>query len=209
MIYIIFLGIFIFFAAYNFINQSGWLFDSIISIIFITFIFLISKWIKLGRIGFILLNLALIAHNLGSFDFYSWNLGWFSYDDAVHLFSSIIVAYIIFNFIARKLCIKEGHINKRTVVNEHKVILIFLVIASVATLGTLVETLEYFGFTYLGPGEGILFVGSGDYNKFGDIASQYVDTMQDIIMNTIGSIVGVLFYNFSQYKKNFVAEQIN
>jgi uncharacterized membrane protein YjdF len=88
------------------------------------------------------------------------------------------------------------------VVDEHKVIMIALVIASVAMLGTVVELTEFIGFTFLGAGEGIMFTGPGDSDKSPyDHYWQYVDTMEDIIVNTLGSIVGVCLFYYTRYKK--------
>jgi uncharacterized membrane protein YjdF len=201
VIYLLFMQIYVIFAVFNYLKGSQWVFDSILAMIFLTFMFIINKWLKLEKFGFVLFNIALLSHNLGTFGFYDWRWGIFAYDNIVHLLNSMVGAYIIFNFVARKLHIRERQRVKFTVVDEHKIIFIFLVLASVAMLGAVVEIIEFLGFMYLGPGEGILFFGAGDSGNVDDIAGQYIDTMGDIIVNTIGTIIGVILYYNVKYKK--------
>lgn len=196
-IYIIFLVVYFISAIYSFLNKSQWLIDAVAAIALLTFVFLICEWFKMEKKEFILFNSALLIHVLGTFRFYELNFGLFAYDDVVHLISSAIAAYIIFNFIVRKIKIKKA---KHSIIKENKVIFMFLVIASVAMLGVVVELIEYVGFMYFGPGEGILFVGSGD-GAIESVAGQYLDTMRDIIMNTIGSFIGGMIFYYSVYKK--------
>ena len=112
----------------------------------------------------------------------------------VHFLGSMVAAIIIFNFVARKLPIKKHQRVKETVIDERKTIMIFLVIASVAMLGIVVELCEFAGYSLLGMGEGMFFVGAGDSDNLGSQEDIYHDTMTDIIVNTIGSIIGVLLF---------------
>jgi len=200
IIYIIFMCIYVFLIIFNIMNKSQWLIDSIGAVVFLTFVFLICEWFKMEKLEFILFNCALLIHNFGSFGFYELTFNIFAYDDIVHLVFSIIAAYIIFNFIIRKLSIKKKQRIKYSIIKENKVIFMFLVIASVTMLGVIVELIEYVGFMYFGFGEGILFFGSGDSSMEG-IAGQYLDTMRDIIVNIIGSFIGSLIYYYRNYKK--------
>ena len=165
------------------------------------FIYSINRWLKLKKTGLTLFNIALLTHNLGSFGFYNWTWGFLGYDNLVHFVGSFVAAYIIFNFVSRKLHIKKNQRVKNTVIDEHKVIFIFLVIATVAFLGVCIELLEYSGFVFLGSGDGILFAGAGDSGDFGSMEGQYIDTMGDIIVNILGTITGVLVFYFARYKK--------
>jgi hypothetical protein len=192
--------IYIMLFIYNYLRNNQWWIDNLAAISFLTFVFMINRWLKLGKLGFLLFNFALLAHNLGTFGFYAWTWSIFAYDNLVHILSSIVAAYILFNFIARKLHIRKDQMVRDTVIDEHKAVLFFLVIASVAMLGTLVEMIEYVGFMYLGPGEGLFFVGEGDSGFVGDVAGQYIDTMEDIFVNTLGSIIGSIIYYYAQYR---------
>jgi uncharacterized membrane protein YjdF len=201
VIYLIFLLLYLIFATYNLVGGSQWIIDNVVGIALLTFVFFVNKWLKMGKLGFILFNVALLTHNLGTFGFYSWSWKIFAYDNVVHLLSSLVGAYILFNFVSRKLHIRKNQRVKETVIDEHKAIVIFLVIASVAMLGTIVELIEFVGFMFLGPGEGMFFFGTGDSGNTEDVAGQYIDTMTDIIVNTLGSILGVVLYYYHKYRK--------
>jgi len=149
---------------------------------------------------FLFINIALLSHNLGQFGFYEWFWWNIQYDNIVHFLSSATAAYIVFDFLARKLNIKKSQKVAKTVIEEHKLIFVMLTICFVAALGALVEMIEFGGFFYLGEGDGILFFGSGDSDT-GDITYQYFDTMTDILVNFLGSIAGVLLFYFKEYKQ--------
>lgn len=201
----VFIVIFVSLAIYDFVNRSQWFFDSIVAIVFMVFVFSIYRWLLLSWRTYLMFNLALLTHNLGSFGFYEFGSGFFAYDAIVHLFGAMVAAYIIFNFVSRRLHVKRKRRVKQTVVDEHKVIFIFLVMASVAMLGTIVELIEFGGFMFLGPGEGMFFTGYGD-SGYGanDFRAQYVDTMEDIIVNTIGSMIGVFAFYLIRYRQRYI-----
>ncbi|MBU2561752.1 MAG: DUF2238 domain-containing protein [Nanoarchaeota archaeon] len=201
-VFFVFLAVYISLAIYNLVNGSQWFFDNLVAIVFLVFMFLIARWLLLTPGSFIMFNLALTLHNLGTFGLYGTTLDGFFYDNIVHFFGALVAAWIIFNFVSARLHIKWQKDVKRTVVDEHKVVLIFLVFASVAMLGSVVELVEFGGFVFLGPGEGIFFVGSGDggYNVE-DFKMQYYDTMEDMIVNALGSFAGVLMFYRLRYRK--------
>lgn len=197
IIYLFFMTIYIVFAFYNFQTNSKWLIDNIIAMFFLTVMLFVNNWLKVGRSEFIMFNMAFLLHNLGTVGFYNFEWGILAYDNIVHFFASFVAACIIFNFIERKLHIKENERTKKTLFDEHKVIFIFLIISSVAMLGVIVEITEFSGFLFLGSGGGIFYTGAGDSGSPENPAGQYIDTMTDIIVNTLGSIFGVLaFYKF-------------
>lgn len=201
-IFVVFLLVYIALAFFNFFVRSQWLLDNLVAIVFLAFVFMISRWLLMGPGGFILFNVALLLHNMGSFGWYNWEWGFMAYDNIVHFVGALVAAWIIFNFVSSKLHIIKHHRVKHTVVDEHKVVFIFLVMASVAMMGTFVEIVEFGGFVFLGPGEGMFFTGSGDGGySIDDFELQYRDTMEDIILNTIGSVAGVLLFYFMRYRK--------
>jgi uncharacterized membrane protein YjdF len=204
VIYLIFLAVNILIFFYNITSKTQWALDVFISVAIVTVILLLSKRLKITPEGFFLINLAFLLHNFGSFGFYAKQIGQFGYDNLVHFFSSMAAAYVTFNFIGRKLHIRGKEKVEKTVIDEHKAILIILVIATVSMLGVVIELTEYAGFLYLGEGEGLFFVGAGDSNRGGDpIAGQYVDTMGDIVVNTLGSFIGVIMFYYLRYRKKY------
>jgi uncharacterized membrane protein YjdF len=204
IIYIISLAVYIIIGAYNLSKNSQWIFDVYVSLAFVTLVWFFSERLKLGKLSFTLLNIALLSHLLGSFDFYALNIWIWEYDNLVHILSSIVAAYIIFNYINEKLCEKKIDVN---LIKEHKFIFLFLVIASVSALGTAIELLEYAGFMFLGQGDGLFFAGTGDYGKLGTPETQYIDTMSDIFVNTIGSIIGAVSYFLISFNKKKKCDQ--
>lgn len=181
---------------WNLARGSEWAIDAGLSLLFLIIMMLLNRWLKMQWIELTMFNIGLLAHNLGAFGFYEWSYGFIGYDNVVHFISSFAAAYIIFNFITRRLHVKKNKNVKQTVIDEHKAIIIFLVIASVAMLGTCIELMEFGGAYFLGEGEGLLLVGSGD-----DAGRQYFDTMTDILVNTLGTIIGATAYYFAQYER--------
>lgn len=201
-IYIPFMLIFIIFAAYNFIKKSQWFYDNLFAMLLLTAVFFVSSWFMIGKKEFFALNLFMVVHNLGTFGFYTWGNSIISYDNLIHFLGALVSAYILFNFVLQKLHIRQHKKVRFTVIDEHKAIMVLLVISLVIMLGTFVEVSEFFGFMYLGFGDGMFFTGAGDTDKTkDDIASQYVDTMEDIMINIIGAFAGVLLYYRIDYKK--------
>ena len=203
-IFAFFIVLYISFAIYSFLHTSQWIFDNFVAIAFTIFIFCIYRWAMLSWRTFLLFNMALTLHNLGTFGLYNLGQGFFAYDAIVHLFGSMVTAYIIFNLVSQKLHFRGRKRVRKTVIDEHRVMLVFLVIASVAMLATFIELVEFGGFVFLGPGEGMFFTGSGDGGyTTDDFKAQYFDTMQDIIVNTIGSFIGVLIFYMVRYRSRY------
>lgn len=196
---ILFILLYAVFIIINTIKGSKWLIiDNLVAIISILAIFYLRKWLMIGVKGFILFNIALLLHNLGAFGFYSLTWKIFAYDNLVHFVSSVVAALILFNFIARKLYIKKY---KKTIVNEYKVVIIFLVISSVVMFGMVIELAEFSGFVNFDSDEiargGFLNVDAEGTQA----AKEYLDTMEDVITNILGAIIGTTLYYFFQYKK--------
>lgn len=197
-IYGFFAIVYVSFGVFNYLNSSQWLLDNVLSLFFLTAFFLLAKWLHVGKVSFILFNVALLSHNLGAFGLYSISWGIFGYDNVVHFLSSFVAAYIVFNFIAYKLHVKQ---HKKSTFDDHVPVLILLVISLVAMMGVLIEVMEFIGYTYLGAGDGIFFVGAGDSGDEADVTGQYVDTMSDILVNAAGTLLGVLVYYHFRYRK--------
>lgn len=196
-LFTLFLIIYLSLWLYSFKQGLEWIIDNSIAIITLTLIFFMSEKLKLNKVGFFLVNLALLSHNLGTFGFYGLSYGVFQYDNVVHLFSSVVVCYTIFN-----LFVEKFHFGIMSSFKKNKFLLTFFIISASITLGVIIEIMEFTGDTFLGTGEGLFFRGTGDSDptNYG-VESQYKDTMQDLIVNTIGSIIGAIGYYFIKKTK--------
>jgi hypothetical protein len=202
--YLGFIIIYITLGVYNYINRSQWIIDNILSIIAITILFILIPGLKFGKWEYFFCCIGFLIHNLGTFGFYELSFRFLNYDDIVHLSTTAIAGYVIFNFLAKSIVINNiKKVNLKPKLNNfNKALTMILIVVSIVTsLGVFIEQVEFMGFMYLGPGEGILFYGSGDGENPGEVRSQYIDTIKDMNMNFIGSLMGTLFYYFKVYKR--------
>jgi glycopeptide antibiotics resistance protein len=192
--YFSFLAVYVLLGVFNVARHSEWVIDSCISVVFVTALFFLSNWARIGKREFILFNAALLLHNLGSFGFYSWNDGLLAFDNLVHLVSAGVSAFIVFHFLQERLCLRlslDGK-NKR----DTKAILILLVFSVVMLLGVFIELMEFSGVMLFSiDGDSVGLLGVGDQNA-------YLDTMTDIIMNIVGCVIGTAIYYLSSFKKS-------
>ena len=200
-VYVIFMLAFIAMAIYNYVYGSQWFYDNMTAILVVTLAFALNRWLELNTFEFFLLNLIWFVHNLGIFGFYNFKHGLLAYDNLVHIMGGMMAAYIVFSIAARKLHTWKHHKVKRTVVDEHRTLFIFLVLSSVILFGTVVEVTEYIGFMYFSTGDGMFFPGPGDGYGAEDFKGQYVDTMEDLIMNILGSCIGIFLFYSARYRK--------
>lgn len=199
-IYILSLFCFFSFLVYNLWKKSQWAFDNAFTIVFLLVIYLLNSKLQLRTIDLVLLNISLLVHNLGMFAFYQWNWAFIEYDNLIHFVAGFSGGYIIFYLVEQQLR-KIDHQKTSEVIERHRVLLAFLVIALVTTFGIGVELMEFAGFTFFGQGEGLFFYGAGDVGKFGNPLEIYTDTMEDIIVNLFAAIIGAFVYYFFHLRK--------
>lgn len=183
---------YIIFTIVAFIQGQTWFYDGLFAVALLTVLYLLSNKLKLGKLEFILANAAIIVHLLGFFGMYAYGFGVFQYDNIVHVFAGGVVAWIVFNFVNKAF--------DKKVFAKHKVFLLFMVIALAVALSLTVELTEFGGFLLLGEGEGILFVGSGDFDGQ-SVYGNYQDAMDDTVANIFGAIIGAFSYYWIRYKK--------
>jgi len=200
-IYLGMILVFICLGIYNYVNKSQWIIDNVLGLFVLTFVFLIAPWMKAEKKEFSLLCVALIVHNLGSFGFYELTLGRFGYDDLVHFVSSIIIGWVLVNFLAKTVSVKKEYKKNWQNKVSKAVILIITAVSIVTMLGLVIEEVEFAGFMLLEPGEGILFYGSGDGDNPDEVITQYSDTMKDFLVNFVGALIGSLAYYFCCSKR--------
>lgn len=192
-----------FLFGYNLIMGSQWLIDALLTGALVIAIFALNKWLRISKPDFLLINLAALLHNLGTFGAYELNHGVLGWDLLVHFASSAVAAWVLYDFIVRKTRIRRDKRMKH--VNEHTIIMLFLVIASTAALGVIIELAEFGAYMTKGTGDGLLGAGAGDYDSVRGNDGNYGDTMFDILANTAGSVVGALaFHNAVLRKKRWL-----
>lgn len=192
IIYLVFSAVYLLIALFSFMNGSKWVIDNITALVFLTFMFLIKDKISLGKFGFLLFNFALLFHNLGSFGFYGWSFSIIAYDTLSHLIGSLAASYIIFNWFTK--LIPHGKNEKLDLIRNNRLVLLFVIIGCVTFLSLIIEFIEFGGFIFFEPGEGMYLAGIGDSGSGDDPIGQYTDTMGDIFMNVVGSVLGFLLY---------------
>ncbi|MCX8146858.1 MAG: hypothetical protein N3D84_00090 [Candidatus Woesearchaeota archaeon] len=96
--------------------------------------------------------------------------GIIQFDMIMHFLAGIALAVILYD------CLSFGRSKKESAM------LAFFVAIGICSLS---EIMEYIGYYFLGPGEGLLFYGTGDFGE-------YADVCWDMICNSIGALVGVL-----------------
>jgi hypothetical protein len=187
------LGLFAFYAHY--VQRSSWFWDNILSICIIVLLFLFRKKLRLNPVTSSLVCLALIFHSAGTFGFYTSSPVFVEYDVFTHFFGLFAVAFL--------LC---GLVKSR---GASKGMMVVLVILASMGVGSFVELLEYSGYEMFGTGEGVFMIGDGDFggdlgNVFGEdnLAGVWIDTMQDLVVNLLGTLVGVAcFLLYGYYRR--------
>lgn len=183
------------------IQGRAWGVDAWLSLAFLIFVIAVNRWLRLGLTGFILLNLALLTHNLGAYGLYTTTYLGLGFDKYQHFLSSGVAAYIVFNFLAHKLHVSKHTTTNNTLVDDHTTTLVILVIASVTLLGVSIEFLEFSGYALFGEGEGVLLAGDADSTPLYGGDGNYVDTITDLLANTLGAIIGSILYYTTTYHR--------
>ncbi len=176
-----FILVFFILLLYNSMVGSQWGFDSIMSIIVLVIFYYLDDYLDITYAEFIVGIIALTLHNLGSFDFYAFQMGFIYYDNIVHMVSSLALGMGFFRVFYTRF-----HIENR----EQLIALFLMSIGLVSLLGIGIETTEYAGHVFLGEGDGIFFTGVGDANKLGDPLEQYKDALEDLMWNFFGALIG-------------------
>lgn len=182
--------------------RADWVVDAAVAAGLLVLFYSMSFWLFAGMVEFIMFNFALLMHVAGALGLYPVRIGFLAYDNFMHFTAMFVVAYLGFNFISRKLHVVRHKVVRRTVVDEHKLIFIFLVLATVAMLGTIVEIVEFAGFVFGQGGVGILTPSDGASGLSRRFSDPYVDTLEDIFTNFLGGIAGVLLFYNLKYKKD-------
>ncbi len=169
--------------AYNLSDGSKGAWDNVASLFIVTAIFLLSGWADLGPGLFLLANLPLLAHNLGTVGtavLYGTHLGPLPYDKFIHLFSTIVFAALLFRTLLR-------HRMLRSVAAAA-----FFAFTVVSFFGVMTEIVEYEGYLHLPSSSGFFNSQQGPAPETGTLL--YADTVTDLIANEAGALAGVLLF---------------
>ena len=194
--------VFIFYIlASYYLNVTEYVGDSIIAIILLTIIFFFGKNLRLNRIPFSFLIMALALHTSGVFGWYGASPFFIQYDHITHFVGLLVVSILVYNFLSQYFTKNKVH---------NFIILVMILLVSLG-IGSLVEEIEYIGYLKLGTGQGLLrFGGLGD-TPFDDEnlramdiqGGGWINTMIDLNYNFIGALSGtLLMYLINKFKSN-------
>lgn len=156
------------------------------SFVIITLLFIFYKELNLNNFIFSLIFLALLFHNFGVFGFYNQSPFPFEYDHLTHIFGGVSLLILFLNFLIRFFTQ-----SKRT--NFFLILVAFL---SALGIGSIIEVIEYFGYLFLGSGQGAFyFGGTGDITSGSDIMTgAWINSSLDMTFNLIGALIGIIIY---------------
>ena len=180
---LIFLGIFsqVAFLFYGFLaSEYGYYFENSLTIFLI--ILLDLKWdkMKINNWTFGLVLTFFSLHASGIFGFYNISPFPIPFDWILHFFGMFVLSIVLLNWLGTNA------------------VTCSLVILAVLGVGSLIETTEYIGYLGLGEGEGLLFYGSGDIDDINYVGGGWINTMVDLIFNTLGALIGLFVFMLSR-----------
>jgi hypothetical protein len=126
----------------------------------------------------IMTGLIFVPHLLGVLGLYSYPIFNYHMDKVIHIFTTFFASYSIMDFVAARKYF-AGRIGGA----------FFIAVAVTMAFGSCVEISEYWGFRFIGYGEGYLGFGAGDNSQnFGP----WEDSSQDQTANLAGALLGGL-----------------
>lgn len=145
------------------------IYDRFFSAIIILFGYFIHRKIYLRLYAFLPIMAVAIMHHLKLYGLVFY--GFIEFDMIMHFSAGFAIALILYSYLKYEI---DGSRFK------------YGLIAFLCTLGITSsnEIMEYIGYYFLGPGEGLLFYGTGDFGG-------YADTAWDLICNTLGAFFAV------------------
>ncbi len=190
---LLFISFFVFVIAYSIkLGDGYYIVDSIKFIILIIIFYWqyenlhLNPWILFG------LGLVMVLHDLGRFGFFILQAGPFSWDMLTHFGASFMIAIALY---AALLNVKMPE--------AWKGLLIFLIALGIATLG---EMVEFGGAIKTPDGKGILGVESLG-SPIPWLSPDYWDTMKDLVLNIVGSLVGIAAWLSAQNSRKSLYRQ--
>jgi len=117
---------------------------------------------------------ALLLHNLG---LYGTTFLGVPFDRYMHFYGGFALAVIFSQYLHKEKPLKAY----------------ILSVGIAIGIASLIEILEFVGYTFLGRGEGLLFYGTGDFGEWSN-------TCWDLISNTAGALAGAAIFSKKKWK---------
>ncbi|HLP80273.1 MAG TPA: hypothetical protein VK158_06555 [Acidobacteriota bacterium] len=150
--------------------------DNLTAVVLVLVALLVGRKYRITKAAAICIGLVFVPNLLGHLGGYSLNIFEYNYDKIVHLFTAFFTSISLFLFVRANS--RKPRLYK----------IATLAFVMTIAFGALVEVAEYWGFVFIGFGDGYLGFGSGDSGKnFGPWEDSSVDTT----CNVAGSLVGV------------------
>ncbi len=166
--------------SYSISQGTKWYIDQLVALGFLLILYLDRKHLKLNSLAITLLGIALFLPNGGTFGWYGLSYGAFHFDNLIHFAGFFAAGVILLNYL------------RENIQSLPKLLLIILLASTGA--GAFIEIAEFAGYTFLGPGEGMLFFGIGDGAVVDGqcTPSAWINNMTDLVFNVLGSAVGII-----------------
>ena len=180
------------FELYALKIHSQYRFDSAIMIFTLGFAYLIRKKIHLHPMHFFLFSTLMVLHNLGVFGFYGKVYLGMEYDFWVHSYFGLVFSWMLI----------RAHLFNKIFSTPFMYLMVILLVLGFSAAH---EIIEYQGAKTFGEGEGFIFFGVGDKDKF--------DTQKDMQNNLLGGIFGIALHagyvnvRKKNYRSFFLARQ--
>jgi len=172
-----------FFIVFGFLavvlGNKDYVFDRFFTAGLIFFIWLLHKRFHLKLWIFIVILFAITLHHLKLYGMFFFGI---PFDRIMHFTAGFAIALLVYQYI------------KTNCHNLTKWEIFFIAIFAAAGIASMMEIIEFVGYSFLGEGEGILFYGTGDFGEWNNAC-------WDLICNTSGALIGSLSMMFIQIKK--------
>ncbi|MBN1386173.1 hypothetical protein JW968_04330 [Candidatus Woesearchaeota archaeon] len=165
------------FYIYASFQGTEWVIDNIMLMGIALILYAVRKKYQINPYLMVMGSLGILLHGLGTFGWYSTEPFGIRYDHYTHFFGAFVFCLIVFNYLYETA--RGNGISRGRKLFE---IALFSIMISLG-FGSIIEITEYVGFRFFGPGEGILFYGTGDFGE-------WQNTILDIIFNLIGALFG-------------------
>ena len=168
----------LFVHAYRIGSKAVW--DAPVSIFLVVVVLAVSSWARLSPRHIVLLNVPLLAHNIGLIGdaaLYGTRIGPLPYDKLVHALATFVLGVLTARAMHLRLALGAWPAG-------------ILAFSFVMLLGISVEVCEFLGYLYLPQSSGFFNPSAGPSALAG--IEMYKDTMSDILTNAAGAAAGVV-----------------